>query len=483
MGDIIARGLADQAIKNVVETNRQLNQVDFVKLLQDHNEVASGLYARIVSPGNFEIYVPFKGNLVARYQFYKDSNDDYIKYCTGSIGRISENALVEKERKKYDASTGVIVSANPPNLFTTEIGATVTKTFNGTGVDWYSYCDNRGGIWEFVLDGNAANKVQISVWATGSSYKKQQLFRNATKGEHTIVGTFKGADPANAPTGGTANARGWIYDSEVPNISPLGDMSQRSFTIYTNDGLGYENIVDVMADGSNKDFAVRMKPFGSAKDYQFFPEHSAIGTAFLGEQVLYLDNKPVTDWKATVGLVTIKSAKLVQKMIGKFPTEETDPLCEIYSVQTVNAKGVSLKFSFKFLRKAVIDVGYSMMFPFYLDFAKYLLTSNGKRYDIKPEGAKTYLTEKDTCHSFALLPNETYKHYLCAMTIQNPDKTLRRNETEGKIPNTIWLEHRNSSMNKLYPQIFSSGIVEAGYILEGGGTFFIGEFPYANEML
>lgn len=476
------------ALNKSAENDKQINQVDYVKLLQDHNEVAPKIYTKITGDRKLEVLVPFKGDKVARYTFDKDLQDDYIKLNYGQVGKVGQTEAV-KEKLIYDSTTGVYTKTNPPNIFTTEVGATITKQFTGTGIDWFSYVDNRGGIWEFVVDGNTANKKQISVHSTTlgrtSGPFTQQLFRGLTQGSHTIVGTFKGADPANAPSGGVA-ARGWVWDNTTTSAGFETFSTEKSFIVYDL-GLNYINTTDILVDKSNKDFAISMRPYESTEAYQFFPEHSGVPTAFLGTQKVYFDNVEVTNWTIDPQLREVKSVKLVQKMIGKFPGQLENPVCEIYSIQTVNAKGVSLKFTFKFLRKVSIQYGYVMMFPFYTSFGKTLITSTGKRYVAKYEGSrtKTNLDEKDMPISYALINTggtngET--DIVVAMTVQNPNKTLRRGKND-RPSYPLWLEHRDETMNKLYPQIFENSTMEVGQILEGGGTFFIGELPFANEII
>jgi len=473
--------------QSVAEKGKEINQVDYVKLLQEHNEVAAKIFAKITGNKKLEVLVPFKGEKVARFAFDKDLQDDYIKLNYGQVGKVGQTEAA-KEKVTYDSTTGVYTKTNPPNFFTTEVGATITKQFNGTGLDWFSYTDNRGGIWEFVVDGNTNTKKQISVNSVTlgkTGPVTQQLFRGLTQGPHTVVGTFKGSDPVNAPAGGVA-ARGWVWDNTTTSAGFETFSGEKSFTIYDL-GLNYSNLIDVLVDKSNKDFAISMRPYESQEAYQFFPEHSGVPTAFLGTQKVYFDDVEITNWTIDAQLREVKSVKLVQKMIGKFPNQLDNPLCEIYSIQTVNAKGASLKFTFKFLRKVSIQNGYAMMFPFYTSFGKVLITSTGKRYLSKYEGVRTQtnLDEKDMPISYAVINTggqngET--DIIAAMTIQNPNKTLRRGKND-RPTFPLWLEHRDGTMNKLYPQIFENSTIEAGEVLEGGGTFFIGEFPFANEMI
>jgi hypothetical protein len=453
-------------------TNQQ--QVDFVKLLQEHNQVAPTLYVKKTADRKMEVLHPIAGKKCALYSFNKNQYDDYIILGKGHIVN-TQMTPIEKtgEDKNYDSDTGTWTKSNV-NYYTTEIGATFTFTFEGTGFDMRHYADNTGGIWEFVVDGDTANKITYSTYsATVVNVKRSVIARGLTKKTHTVVATYTGFDPLN----GGGLSRGWIrYDTVTKGI------------ILFDDYLNYTKLFDVTAETSNRDFAMRVTPYGSGYTAQWFPEHNSLGTVFATSQEIYFDDNKVTDWTADRGFNEVKVVKIIQKMIAKHPDDTANPLCEIYSLQTVSAKGVSIKVKFKWLVKSIITDGYVMMFPYATSFGNQLITSYGKRYDsIRTDGGFTDLTEGDKTISFAAINNtatDGKQNIVAAMTIQDIKNTFRQNGIEKRSP-LLWLEHRIPALGlqKLYPHVFRLTNMNVGETNEIGGTFFIGELPMASELL
>lgn len=119
-------------------------------------------------------------------------------------------------QSNYDSTTGAGWNKTSSTYhYTTTIGDTMLFSFNGTGLDFLSQATDRGGIWEFIIDNEHRinvsthlNAISDKTFLTGNLYKKE-LARKLPRGIHSVVATFKGDDPSNAPA--TAPSRGNVY--------------------------------------------------------------------------------------------------------------------------------------------------------------------------------------------------------------------------------------------------------------------------------
>ncbi|MEI2356050.1 prophage endopeptidase tail family protein [Mesobacillus zeae] len=121
--------------------------------------------------------------------------------------------LTEKDIKdtsiNYASRTGTWADVADPHHYTSQVGATFTASFTGTGVFFRHYADNRGGVWEFVLNGD--KKKRVSTWSSAAQTKVVELFRNLDEGTYSMVATFKGDDSKHVPSTGKGTSRGWAY--------------------------------------------------------------------------------------------------------------------------------------------------------------------------------------------------------------------------------------------------------------------------------
>lgn len=464
-------------------------QVDYVRLLREHNETATTLYAKVTGDRMLEVAVPFKGKRCAHYAFAKDPNDDFIKLMQGSVS-VVDTVYTRTGSLDYASKSGVWVTGFPPNEYTTQVGATFSFTFDGTGFDFQHYTDNRGGVWEFNVDGTLAVAVSTHIDAVPagqvtSGVARQPIARGLAGGTHTVIATFKGDDPEHAPAGGAGTARGWVRNAA--NYSNKDDFYRTAIVYGAAQSLGLVKLFDVMHSWSNKEFALSVTPAGSGYPSQFLPEHSNVGTVFAVSQRVYFDDAEIADWTPETSLRPVKSVKVVQQLIGRHPSDPANPVAEISCVHSVSAAGVSVKSKIKWLRDVKVTVGYGMMFPAFGSFARSFVTGFGNRYDAAAaDGSTTDLTENDRAVSYAYVHDDTGSmgepDTVVAMTIHDIAKTFRQGlpgrRSGGSV---VWLQHRDANMQKLYPQAYENCTVSAGDTYEAGGTYFIGELPLASR--
>ncbi|MDF2653509.1 MAG: hypothetical protein K0Q73_9314 [Paenibacillus sp.] len=88
----------NQAISDAAE------QVDFVRLLREHNETPETLYAKVTGDRFAEVLVPFKGNRCAHYSFGKNTNDDFILFRQGAVSELVTASDAATGEPRYAAN-------------------------------------------------------------------------------------------------------------------------------------------------------------------------------------------------------------------------------------------------------------------------------------------------------------------------------------------------------------------------------------------
>lgn len=456
------------------------NQRDFIELLRNHN-TSSNMYTRIVGDRTLDILIPLRGNKVAHYTLRKDTKDDYVKLEDCAISNL--NVVPQKVNAiNYKSDTGAMQKANPPNYYTTTVGDTFTFTFDGTGFDFQHFTDNRGGLWEFKVDGTVVKTISTHINAVPTNelkvnYGIRPVARGLAKGTHTVIATFKGDDPANAPASGANTARGW-----VKNDSGYAQAAEAHKTALLYDDLLHPvKEIDLLIPFSNKEFAFRMKPNGSSVNAEWIPEHSA-ATVFKTTQKMYVDDKEIISWAADATVKEVQMVRVVQSMKGFHPSDLTNALCEIYSVHTVTNQGVTFDIKIKWLKDTFIEDGYIAMLPGSRPFVEKLVDATGQSLDtIASDNSFNDIPNGEKITSYAMF-NTTGTDYVVAMKINHIHASLRKGQTGRRHP-LVWLQHRDATLQKLYPQVYKNCVAKVNETHSFSATYSIGELPLAAQLL
>jgi hypothetical protein len=462
----------------LAETITFENQTDFVDILQKNMKFTELTFKNFNGgslPRSFEIILTHDKNKHITYRFDGNAYDDYIIFTDGYLGTLDGMNLYGNDFP-FTSRTGTWNDTVPPNSYTTQVGATVQFDFYGTGFDFIHYTDSRGGVWEFVCDGDTSNKVQLSTWSsTAVSKVNSQIFRDLPRENHRVIATFKGDDPVNPPSSGVGTARGW--------------MKYRAGATYDYPATRYDSfptntkVQQILYGLSNKDFALSVKPAGTALSSKFVPMHSSTGTAFkITNPELYVDGKLIGS-DAFIG--NAKEFKLVQRVYGKHP-DYANNLLEITTIHTINLNGsVEITGKVKFLENTDIS-GYTAMMPIAYSFAQQCVTSIGNNYDATLQTGSTDLTdEKDKTQSFIFV-NINMKDYACAMRINDIKNTLRQGKSNRYKDNNgspIWLEHRGTTLQKIYPNVFKFHTAQANEVYKFGATYMIGNIKNIYDVI
>ncbi|MBW3496614.1 BppU family phage baseplate upper protein [Bacillus sp. FDAARGOS_1420] len=444
-------------------------------LLADDN-----MYTRIVGDRTLDILLPLRGNKVAHYTLRKDTKDDYVKLEDCAISNLS--VVAQKVNAiNYTSDTGAVQKANLPNYYTTTVGDTFTFTFDGTGFDFQHFTDNRGGLWEFKVDGTVVKTISTHINDVPTNelkvnYGTRSVARGLAKGTHTVVATFKGDDPANPPVGGANTSRGWVKN----DTGYVQAAEAHKTALVYDDLLNPVKEVDLLVPFSNKEFAFCMKPNGSSVVAEWIPEHRA-ATVFKTSQKMYVDDKEITSWGPETTIKEAEIVRAVQSMKGFHPSDLTNALCEIYSVHTVTNQGVTFDIKIKWLQDTFIEDGYIAMLPGSHPFVEKLVDATGKSFDtIASDNSYKDVPNSEKMAGYAMPSKE--RDYVVAMKINNIHASLRKGQTGIRNP-LVWLQHRDATLQKLYPQVYKNCVVKAGETHPFSATYFVGELPLAAQLL
>ena len=329
---------------------------------------------------------------------------------TGYSGDL-EMALYD--RKNYESTTGTFYTSSPPNNYATQVEATITGKVKGTEIRFASCKSNVGGIWEFVVDGDTANPVVISTFSDSFTVYAEQVIKSGlTDTEHTVVGTFKGADPNNPPTG---SAQGWVYY----NVDPVNWKNRWTFLGYRKEVVNsFSNGIMQLGYASNKEYAFQFTKNGYT---HWFPEHNSIGTAFKKEEPQFLlDDTPIDFTTIVQGaFYEGKKFELIQKLYFKMP-EIAENLGELYITHTIKDDGVvSVTCKFKFLQDMTVTTGYVFMLPIVAATINEMLSGIGNSKVSVDEPNYYFAEEQDKVFSFAGIDSRN-PNLITAMTIDYP---------------------------------------------------------------
>ncbi|GAA3405588.1 hypothetical protein ACFFNY_29495 [Paenibacillus hodogayensis] len=246
---------------------------------------------------------------------------------------------------------------------------------------------------------------------------------------------------------------------------------------------------EVLQSWSNKEFALSVSPAGSGFKHQWLPEHNRTGTVFAGSQHIWFDDTEITDWSAEPSFRKVLSVRIEQRMMARHPDEPSSPLAEIDCWHTIDRNGVSVRSEIRWLRPVSIAAGYGMMFPVDGSFPRSLVTGLGYTYEATAtDNSSTDLIDDDRSRSYAYLhraagtetADRSAADIVVAMNVDDIAATFRYGQ-EGRRNNKpmVWLQHRNASIQKLYPHVYEHYTANSGETYEASGVYFIGELPQA----
>jgi hypothetical protein len=223
-------------------------------------------YIRAASNGiDFSVGFEQAGNKSSEY-LLEFNTEDFLSFRTAyvgwSVGRKTVPTL----------TSGTFNNSGTTKKFTLNIGASFTFDFEGTGVYFNFLKEQRGGVWEFTVDGGTA--FEVSCYSAESVTNATVLLADGlADGTHTVVATFLGADPSTVGT-----PRGYLdYD----NFGTAGNSTATTIPEYpvlrADDEIALtyaKDIAQVIGSGTVLDFAIRARPASTAVDTTWVPYHT-----------------------------------------------------------------------------------------------------------------------------------------------------------------------------------------------------------------
>ena len=402
---------------------------------------------------NFSVSYNLGANKAISYILSPQSNDNYSIIQGGRVGEVSAT-MVTNEYKQADSKTGTFIETYAPNCYTTSVGDKLNFTFTDCEeVSFNHYKDDRGGRWKAVLNNDTSNPVYVSCYLNGSQTTQAVLFTDLDKTKtYNLVLEFVGDDPDNPPSTGGGTSRGWYCISTTNNAADKDTLFLRNKT------QRVVNYIEPLKNGSNKEFAFYLRRKGQAYTPQFFPWHSGVvSTEKTQDYEIFIDGVKYDKNNLENGKTynNVNKVELIQYIYCKLP-DDAQRLGYLISKHTFNKNGVvDVNCSFKALENLEIIDGYVGMVPVLSQFCKKLKTSYLTNYETIKAAGYTNLTEEDKVFSY-IWGNGDRTDVAIAMTWNNPFSTLRKNKKDRRDP-LLWIEHRDATMQKLYPQVFKNG--------------------------
>ena len=449
-----------------LETIKFDGQVDYVDLIRNRTKYNAVYAKKISSPYEALSVFCSNGKDHVTHEWRKNANDDYWIYHVGFLGEVKTLA---KYKASTSAKTGVWTSPDGSgNVYTTEVGATFTVNIQGEQIALNHLADTRGGMFSIVIDGDTSNPVFVSTYASSTILKQTIVAKGLRDIMHTVVGTFMGNDPDNAPT---STARGWIRDDQSSPEQP------ERYTMIG--GVPYNGVYNtvgnkmVLAYASNKDWAFSLTKNGVTN---WFPEHNATGTAFkIYDPRIIVDGEEIPFSDMVVeDLYQGKNVQFMQKVQCIFPGI-TDPLAEVEILFSIGLDGVvSISGYFKVLQDVLINNGYTFMMPIEQTIVDEFLSSIGTHVVNAGDNSNLNLTNDKYSFSFAGVDGVN-KDIIGAVSIDYPLKTLRQNQPG--VGNPLYFINQRTQYPKLYPLVYFAHNALAGEKYIFNGRFAVGKIP------
>jgi hypothetical protein len=458
---------------NNVAAADEIEQKDFVQIADNSKGSYNELLYKRVTPTRLSIAQKINKERYALWTVVKDVNDDFWKLGKCSITEMKPvvNAIKSRISTPLDKVT-FLFSNN--NYWTTTIGDKIYTKFNGTKLELRHFSDTRGGLWKFTLDDDPSTEVFISVWNATAAVKTTEVYNGIENKDYLVEAEFVGDDPNNPPTD---TARGWFYyDTNINTIN-------NTFFIY-GDAIDVDTEVQILNEFSNKEMAFRVRKAGSSNDTQWIPDHG-VGTTF-GTTELAADDISFSNMIAIMdGFLPCNIVTLSNDMIGKNTLDDED-LMDVKTFLVFNSKNVELNCYFKTITDVYCVFGYVNMIPINIQtFGTLMVDSRMNSYDLSLTSGLTYAPYKENLKSVAVIDDNS--DYFLAATFNGNLDTFLKNRTNyrvfsGGFVSRFWMEHRDATLNKFYPQTYSDDTINPDFIHQTQMTLSVGNLANAFDL-
>lgn len=442
--------------------------------------------------------IELTGNMVDRLRAIVDTNGNYLIRRTATdiaVGasqrpgygaefgmRIDDDGLLIM-RGAWAADTvpaGVPVEAtdltgtfatsetNPTGNYATSVGATFDLDFTGTGLIFYSFTDNRGGLWNFSIDGGP--DIPISVWSetVSGGAVAHTIATGLTDGPHTCTATYAGADPEHPPASGGVNGRGWLVRGVVDGYSTgLAIIDGPDSVRY----LGGRDAV--IAVSSISEFAMSVRPASeTGMAGKWVPAHGVadagatrgitrsilVNGEDIGSDISVIEEYPV----AIRSLVVLQTytAFCATDVAGDFP------LWEGYLAHRYADGVMTVTHTMRLLRDTYCSAGYLAMFPTDPRYVDEMIAANGLELPVAAVARVTDFTSPSLSAAF----RKSATGNAVACDVSGDPLGL---QAKAFASTEQFFQERTDNVAKVYWRRFSAETIPASEVIRTQSRYFI----------
>lgn len=468
-----ARGEHDLLNHRLNHADLISQQTDFTQLVKDRTGFNRGSLKKIDN-AMFEVTLD-NGMKHSTYRFTEDVNDDFRKLTKVYVGDVSDFIISEFDAVDKDITGTWNGSSKSSNNWYTQDSSSpagFTGYVTGEKINFISMTDNRGGVWEFMLNDDPATIKVVSVYSSTPRYNVSHvIFDGLAYREHKVTAIFKGDDPKNIPSTGGGTARGWMYTNAAEDAyNTLSGVMK----------IGSAETKRLLVDGSNKEFAFSAKYNGQQ---HWLPEHSSIGTVFYstpleihsdGQQIDFLSQNFTHS-------IFFSELSVVQNCICRISNTDIASLKITHSFNMDGACAWSSEL--KAIESFEIVDGYPLMLPLANETFDTVISGIHNSKISKYDGSLSYFDEEsDKVHSYAAVDKKS-SNYIVACKIETPIKSMRLKKTDGHKPiNQKMLFSERADFPKLYYHSMFNKSITIGEVYNWSAQIIAAEIKNAYEI-
>lgn len=372
-------------------------------------------------------------------------------------------SLVKKE--------GTFTQPSSTYFYTVTAGDTISMSFTGTDLYLKSYRATNGGLWSFSVDGGPA--VEVSCYYTAGSVFYPKIATGLSSGEHTVVGTFLGDDPAHTPSGGVGTGRGYFYWKEFINdtfhATATTDPVDTTAVPVSSDDLTSKTIGYV---GSKIEFAFSVRPsVETGWSNQWVPDHTGSNNGAMGDMtsIVYINGKVVSLSDISEGMFLSIDSCLISTEYTAYHINDdskTYPLWDGELFCKIGKDTIFGNHKMTFTTETYVYSGYAAMAAPPPSFGTFVTNSNETYEDVDDTVNIQICTQVlGTDGEDCVAVNWTY-----------PDLFRFYRLAEGAYEDKLQILS-SAYYNKVYPKIVKNAIISVGEIIEYSWEWNLGRYP------
>jgi len=408
-----------------------------------------GMYARIIN-SQLLIGVGMSDDLrsVIEYRFVHDG-DGLLLLRGVKSGEEDRTANVVPA-----TLNGTFNQNSAPSTYTTTLNDSIDFEFTGSNLYFKRNIESRGGIWEFHLNDGQTRTVSCYNDETITGVETL-IFEDLPHATYRGKAIFKGNDPINPPSVGTA--RGYVWYSAT--AEPF-----RHGKVRPIDSSTAKNIV---ASNSIPDFAIAAKPATATFGNVWVPNHSTVtGVSTSPSIKIVIDGRSV---HGTVGTLPtsftyreIEDFEITQKFIATHPTDNTEMWQHrvVHSVRKNNPY-LSIMNNMIMLQDVLASRMYFGMLPSPQTSMTRLLLNNRKEYNPIPKDGSEDTFGLDVTSAMYAGIFELGNYHACAIDVSSLRGAINYG-SDKQLEVSGLITFRTDNVSKVYFTAAENSVLNQG---------------------